>query len=123
MSFAIAQMRPALADPGKNKATMLAWIKEAGNQGADTIIFPEAALSGPLHDELVCCDNLLVDCAVAGQEIAAAATGIRVIFGNIGVQDGAVLSQVFLAEQGRLRQLSALGAPPFISGARSLRTT
>lgn len=123
MSFAIAQMRPALADPGKNKAKMLAWIAEARNQGAEAIIFPEAALSGPLHDELAYCDNLLVDCARAGQEIAAAATGIRVVFGNIAAQDGALFSQVFLAEQGKLRQLPALGAPPFISSAAGPRSS
>ena len=117
MSFAIAQMRPVLANPGKNKATMLAWIEKARNQGAQTIIFPEAALCGPVHDELAYCDNLLADCAEAAEEIAAAATGISVIFGNIGAQDGSVLSQVFLAEQGRLRQIPALGAPPFISSA------
>lgn len=120
MSVAIAQMKLALADPKKNKEKMLAFIAEAYRQGAESIVFPELSLSGPLYDELAFCDGLLDDCAKAAQEIAAAAIGIKVIFGNIYQENGRVFSRIYSAADGRLQSVSAAGADNYFSNCVGL---
>jgi NAD+ synthase (glutamine-hydrolysing) len=117
MTVAIAQFKPALADPKNNAAWMLAWIAQAKSQGAACIIFPELALSGPLYDELAFCDDMLRDCEDAAAKIAAAAQGIGVIFGNLARSNGVVVSQAYLARDGNLQLLPAAGAPTAIHGA------
>ena len=117
MSIAIAQMRVALANPCKNKEQMLSWIQQAKSSGAQTVVFPELALCGYLADELVASEALARDCAEAAQEIAAAAEGIKVIFGNLSLENGLPRSRVFLAEAGQLTLLPALGGASYFKAA------
>ena len=107
MSIAIAQMRVALADPRQNKEKMIALINRAKAGGAEVIVFPELALCGYLADELVQSRSFAEDCAAAAAEIAAAATGIQVVFGNLYDQN----SCAYLAEDGQLHPAAAAVAP------------
>lgn len=111
MPVAIAQMRRLLAAPEKNKARMLGMMKIAKSQGAEMIVFPELALSGTLYDDMVGAPYLLEQCRKAAMDIAAAAEGIQVVFGNLGLDElGQAVSRVYYAANGILKPVDACTA-------------
>ena len=119
MSLAIVQMRPVAGQPLKNLERMLAWIEEAKANGADSIIFPELALTGPLHDEVSFYDNMQRDCMEAADRICEAAEGIRIVFGTIELIYGRLLSRMYLAKNKDLRPIFPMNAAPCWFGGPS----
>ena len=115
MPVAIVQIKPSLASPQKNKEKMLFFISEARKYGAESIIFPEFSLSGLFYDELVYDDGLLNDCREAAGQIAAAATDIKVIFGNLEKENNSVFSRVYIAQNGNLQPINTVSTKGFMA--------
>ena len=84
--FAIAQMNPTVGDYAGNAGKILSWVDQAARQGADLIVFPEAALCGyPVWD--LANKKQFVDAGLKElKRIAAATKGkrIAVVLGFIG---------------------------------------
>lgn len=112
MTLAVVQMRAQVGQPRKNAEKMLKYIFDAKTAGAEAILFPELALTGPVHDELACCDNMLRDCRAAAEMIADASEGIRIVFGTLEMAYGRVFSRLYMAKDHDLRPLFAAAAPP-----------
>ena len=88
MTIAIGQMEIFSADLRRNKQSMLTLIEVARHNKAELIIFPELAISGLTAGGHFFDQAFLDDCAHIGEEIAAAAGEIMVIFGNVEKKNG-----------------------------------
>ena len=119
MTIAIAQMRVTAGKPKQNKDAMLEMIAAAKAQQAEIILFPELSVSGLLIGDLAQNPAFRRECEACGEEIAAAATDIRVVYGNLDWQNGAVNNSVFLAANGENGRLSVPMGRSLIHGAYS----
>ena len=82
MKIALISMEVVPGRPDRNAATMRGKIAEAKAAGADLALFPALSLSGLFLGGVWKQPAFLRDCAAYAEEIAAAADGITVIFGN-----------------------------------------
>lgn len=105
--IAIAQMEIFPADLRRNKQSMLALIEVAGHHGVELVIFPELTISGLLAGEHFRDAGFLADCARIGEEVAARAGNITVIFGNVEQKAGRLYNTCFMAKDGQLGRLEA----------------
>ncbi|MCX7780655.1 MAG: NAD(+) synthase [Negativicutes bacterium] len=110
LRVALAQMEVVPGRPDINTQTMLRMIEEAKLSRADLIIFPEMAIPGYLLGDTWEQAAFLRDCEYHGRQVIAAAQGITIIFGNIGIDwhktgdDGRVrkYNAFFIAQNGTL---------------------
>ncbi|WP_302815628.1 NAD(+) synthase [Selenomonas flueggei] len=82
MKIALISMEVVPGRPDRNAATMRGKITEAKAAGADLALFPALSLSGLFLGGVWKQPAFLRDCAAYAEEIAAAADGITVVFGN-----------------------------------------
>ncbi|MCL1906119.1 MAG: NAD(+) synthase [Clostridiales bacterium] len=117
MTIAIGQMEIFPADLRRNKQAMLALVEVAKNNGAELMIFPELAVSGLTAGAHFYDRAFLGDCARIGADIAAAAGGLAVIFGNVEEREGKLYNTCFMAKDGQLGRLEAPLGQSFIPHA------
>ena len=82
MKIALISMEVIPGRPDRNAATMRGKIAEAKAAGANFALFPALSLSGLFLGGVWKQPAFLRDCAAYAEEIAAAADGITVVFGN-----------------------------------------
>lgn len=82
MKIALISMEVIPGRPDRNAATMRVKIAEAKAAGANLALFPALSLSGLFLGGVWKQPAFLRDCAAYAEEIAAAADGITVVFGN-----------------------------------------
>ncbi|MCR5175830.1 MAG: NAD(+) synthase [Anaerovibrio sp.] len=85
LKIAMAQIRVIPGHPDENTRKMLSFIKEAKENGADIIIFPEMSIPGYLLGDTWEQRAFIRDCEECGKDIIAASQGIVIIFGNVAV--------------------------------------
>ena len=88
MKIALVSMEVIPGRPDRNTANMRKKIAEAKAAGADLALFPALSLSGLFLGTVWKQPAFLRDCAAYAEEIAAAAEGITVIFGNAAEDTG-----------------------------------
>ena len=110
MKIALSQFEIIPSMPRVNAERMINFIKEAKNNKADMIIFPELSISGYLIGDMWESESFIRECEELGEEIIKASKDIFVIFGNVAVDrnkknfDGRVrkYNALFLAKNGKL---------------------
>ncbi len=108
LRVALAQICVIPGQPAINTETMLKAITAAKRQKASLVVFPEMAIPGYLIGDNWEREAFLRECQECGEKIRAAARGITVIFGNVGLdwdkknEDGRVrkYNALFVAENG-----------------------
>ena len=88
MKIALISMEVVPGRPDLNAASMRAKIAEAKAAHADLALFPALSLSGLFLGNVWKQPAFLRDCTAYTEEIAAAADGITVLFGNVVADDG-----------------------------------
>ncbi len=116
MTIAIAQPEIYAGDLRRNTQTIITMISAARDIGAEIIVFPELVVSGLMPSDNFCRDDFINDCEAANQQIAAAADGITVIYGNIRRIDGGLENACFMAVDGELGRLEVLSCNSAING-------
>lgn len=119
MKIALSQFEIIPSIPKDNAIRMINFIKEAKNNEADMIIFPELSISGYLIGDMWESESFIRECEELGKEIIKASKDIFVIFGNIAVDrnkknfDGRVrkYNVLFLAKDGKLIKSSCMPYP------------
>jgi len=107
--------------PVENTGKILDATGKAKADGIGLVVFPEMAVPGYLLGDEWERQAFLRECEACGEEIRAAATGITVLFGNVGLdwsrknEDGRVrkYNALFVAEAGRFIGPSG-SAYPFV---------
>ena len=120
MTIAIAQMSVKPGAPAENTETMLSLIARAKEAGAETIVFPELAVSGLLLGSLLQNRSFLAECGESGRRVAEASEGITVVFGNLHQRQDLLYNSVFVARDGDVRCLSLPLGESYIRGAYSV---
>ena len=87
MKIALISMEVVPGHPDRNAAAMRAKIAEAKAAGAELVLFPALSLSGLFLGGVWKQPAFLRDCAAYAEEIAAAAEGVTVVFGNAAQAD------------------------------------
>ena len=109
MKIALISMEVVPGRPDRNAATMRGKIAEAKAAGADLALFPALSLSGLFLGSVWKQPSFVRDCTAYAEEIAAAADGITVMFGNVaaGGEGCCGLSRTLLhARGGVLREVA-----------------
>ena len=108
MKIALISMEVVPGRPDLNAASMRAKIAEAKAAHADLAIFPALSLSGLFLGGVWKQASFLCDCTAYAEEIAAAAEGITVLFGNAAADDGCagVRRTLMEARDGVLREVA-----------------
>ncbi|MCR5833537.1 MAG: NAD(+) synthase [Selenomonadaceae bacterium] len=78
-------MKIAAGHSDINAAKILRYIDEARTAGAKAIIFPKSAIAGQMIGDTCRQKSFLRECISYGEEIAAAARDLTVVFGNINL--------------------------------------
>ena len=117
MTIAIGQMNIRSADLEHNKKTMLKMIAAAKKEMVDVLVFPELSISGLLAGNHFLYDDFIADCAAIGEEIAALAQGITIIFTNVIKRNGKLHNACFMAFNGEMGIVEAPVAKSFVPGA------
>lgn len=110
LKIALAQIEIIPGRPDINTTTMLTMIKQARQQCAQMIIFPEMSIPGYFLGDTWEQLTFLKDCEEYGQRIIDASVDICIVFGNIAMDwnkvndDGRVrkYNACFIAHQGKL---------------------
>ncbi|WP_294341947.1 NAD(+) synthase [uncultured Selenomonas sp.] len=109
MKIALISMEIIPGRPDLNAAAMAERIREAKDAHAELALFPALSLSGLFLGSVWKQPSFVRDCAAYAEEIAAAADGITVIFGNVdaGGEGCCGLSRTLLhARDGVLREVA-----------------
>ena len=109
MKIALISMEVIPGRPDLNAAAMAERIREAKDAHAELALFPALSLSGLFLGSVWKQPSFVRDCAAYAEEIAAAADGITVIFGNVdaGGEGCCGLSRTLLhARDGVLREVT-----------------
>ncbi len=85
MKIALAQLRVIPGHPNENTKKMLEMIREAKDNSAHLIIFPEMSIPGYLLGDTWEQTAFIKDCEECGQDIIEASKDIAIIFGNVAV--------------------------------------
>ncbi|MCU0821921.1 MAG: NAD+ synthase [Spirochaetes bacterium] len=83
MKIAIGQINPVIGDIEGNKNKIILYIKNAVNNRADIIIFPEMTVIGYPPMDLLCNKKLIEENLIAVNEIAKHSTEIGIICGFV----------------------------------------
>ena len=76
LRVALCQSNPIVGDLAGNIAALQRWIREAREQHADVVVFPELSITGYPPEDLLLKPSFVQDAAAALGEVAAGATGI-----------------------------------------------
>ena len=108
MKIALISMEVVPGRPDRNAATMRGKIAEAKAAGANLALFPALSLSGLFLGGVWKQPAFLRDCAAYAEEIAAAADGITVVFGNAAEAESCtgVRRTLMEARDGVLREVA-----------------
>ena len=108
MKIALISMEVVPGRPDRNAATMRGKIAEAKAAGANLALFPALSLSGLFLGGVWKQLAFLRDCAAYAEEIAAAADGITVVFGNAAEAESCtgVRRTLMEARDGVLREVA-----------------
>ena len=108
MKIALISMEVVPGRPDRNAATMRGKIAEAKAAGANLALFPALSLSGLFLGGVWKQPAFLRDCAAYAEEIAAAADGITVVFGNAAKAESCtgVRRTLMEARDGVLREVA-----------------
>ena len=109
MKIALISMEIIPGRPDLNAAAMTERIREAKDAHAELALFPALSLSGLFLGSVWKQPSFVRDCTAYAEEIAAAADGITVIFGNVdaGGEGCCGLSRTLLhARDGVLREVA-----------------
>ena len=108
MKIALISMEVVPGRPDRNAATMRGKIAEAKAAGANLALFPALSLSGLFLGGVWKQPAFLRDCAAYAEEIAAAADGITVVFGNAAEAESctSVRRTLMEARDGMLREVA-----------------
>ena len=109
MKIALISMEIIPGRPDLNAAAMAERIREAKDAHAELALFPALSLSGLFLGSVWKQPSFVRDCTAYAEEIAAAADGITVIFGNVaaGGEGCCGLSRTLLhARDGVLREVA-----------------
>ena len=108
MKIALISMEVVPGRPDRNAATMRAKIAEAKAAGTNLALFPALSLSGLFLGGVWKQPAFLRDCAAYAEEIAAAADGITVVFGNAAEAESCtgVRRTLMEARDGVLREVA-----------------
>lgn len=98
----LAQICVIPGQPALNTEKMLRAVATARKEKAQLIVFPELAVPGYLIGDNWEREAFLRECEECGEKIRAAARGITIIFGNVGLDWGKK------NEDGRVRKYNAL---------------
>ena len=110
MKIALAQIEVIPGQPDRNTRRILQMVKDAKEQEADIVIFPEMAVPGYFLGDTWEQNAFLKECEECGREIIAASEEIVILFGNVAVDrekknnDGRVrkYNAFFAAQKGKL---------------------
>ena len=108
MKIALISMEVVPGRPDLNAASMRRKIAEAKAAGANLALFPALSLSGLFLGGVWKQPAFLRDCTAYAEEIAAAAEGITILFGNGAADDGCagVRRTLMEARDGVLREVA-----------------
>ena len=108
MKIALISMEVVPGRPDLNAASMRRKVAEAKAAGADLALFPALSLSGLFLGGVWKQPAFLRDCTAYAEEIAAAAEGITILFGNGAADDGCagVRRTLMEARDGVLREVA-----------------
>ena len=109
MKIALISMEVVPGRPDINAASMRQKIKEAKAAHADLALFPALSLSGLFLGNVWKQKAFLRDCTAYAEELAAAAEGITVVFGNAAPQETdctGICRTLVEARNGVLRELT-----------------
>jgi NAD+ synthase (glutamine-hydrolysing) len=81
MRLALAQMNTVVGDLDTNCARIVGQMREARNQGADLVLFPELAVTGYPPEDLLFRPGFLRAARRSVEQVAAEATGIAALVG------------------------------------------
>ena len=88
MRIALAQIDSTVGDIEGNCRLIVDRVRQARDNGAGLVVFPELAVSGYPPEDLLLKDHFLTDCAEALREIARAAKGTVAVVGAPLWEDG-----------------------------------
>ncbi len=104
--IALAQINPTVGDLDGNAGKIVQYIKEAREQGADLVIFPELAVTGYPPKDLLLKPSFIEKNKEKFDEIVKETEGIACIFGFVDEVDGKLFNAAALAHDKRV-----IGAP------------
>ncbi|NLJ92204.1 MAG: NAD+ synthase [Aeromonadales bacterium] len=102
LSLALAQLNVTVGAIESNTQLIVATIREAEQQGADLVLFPELALTGYLPDDLLWRDDLYQRLTLALDTIAAASSKIAILIGHPWREQGQIYNSASVYEKGQL---------------------
>lgn len=117
----LVQLEVLPGRPRENTARVLDAVAQARAAGVALVAFPEMVVPGYLLGDEWERPAFLRECEACGEQIRAAASGITILFGNVGLdwqrvnEDGRVrkYNALFVAEEGRF--IGPAGGPvPFV---------
>ena len=82
MRVALCQLNSKVGDIEGNRARMIAWYREAVDQGTDLVVFPEMALTGYPPRDLLELDDFRTAITTAIPAVAAETGDAGIIFGT-----------------------------------------
>lgn len=108
MKIALISMEIIPGRPDLNAATMAERIREAKDAHAELALFPALSLSGLFLGSVWKQPSFVRDCMAYAEEIAAAADGITVVFGNAAEAESctSVRRTLMEARDGMLREVA-----------------
>lgn len=98
---AIAQIKTVPSSPAENVRTILTYINEAREAGAELVVFPELSTSGYLLGDRWEYDSCITELEEANERVREESRGITVIWGSIKAD------RTKIGEDGRIRKYNA----------------
>ncbi len=104
LRIALAQVNPTVGDIAGNSRLISSWIAQAGEAGAQLVVFPEEAVTGYPAEDLWLKPHFLRAAREAVEEIASAVAGIVALVG-FPEHDAATYNSVAVLGDGQVRAL------------------
>ena len=102
IKFALAQINPTVGDLSRNADTIIRRCRQARDQAADVVVFPELCISGYPPEDLLLRRDFLDACAARLRDITAAtaALDLAVIVGHPLFENGRVFNALTVLRGG-----------------------
>jgi len=102
VKFALAQINPTVGDLAGNASAIIRHCRQARDDGAHAVVFPELCISGYPPEDLLLRADFLDACAVKLREVAdaTAALNITVIVGHPLLENGRVFNALSVLRGG-----------------------
>ena len=102
MKISIIQNNPKTGDFESNLSAIMKAIADAGRQGADIIVAPEYALTGPNPKDLLRRENFFIEAENALKQLASMNIDAPIIIGTLIKEDDCVYDAAAVVDGGRL---------------------